>query len=174
MEHIEPMVVCQKCECGSSNAICGCYCHKEVSHTPPPHNDLIEKSAQDNLKTYKKTFEDLASHDKGHSPQGTSWEEEFEILNRNCDGAYGTGEFPPEVKLFIRSLLTSQENRIRAEEARHCEGLLLQSRTKTIEEVKRILEDEISVAHTTTSGKTSRLTSAYNRICALTRFEGCE
>lgn len=28
----------------------------------------------------------------------------------------------------------------------------------------KILEDEIATAHTTTSGKTSRLTSAYNRI----------
>lgn len=31
-------------------------------------------------------------------------------------------------------------------------------------EAMKILEEEISLAHTTTSGKTSRLTSAYNRI----------
>jgi len=35
------------------------------------------------------------------------------------------------------------------------------------EQVKQILVDEINLAHSTTSGKTSRLTSAYNRISEL-------
>ena len=35
---------------------------------------------------------------------------------------------------------------------------------EAIEEVKKILTDEIVIAHTTKSGKTSRLTSAYQRI----------
>ena len=35
---------------------------------------------------------------------------------------------------------------------------------EAIEEVKKILTDEIATAHTTKSGKTSRLTSTYQRI----------
>ena len=34
-------------------------------------------------------------------------------------------------------------------------------------EIEKILVDEINLAHTTVSGKTSRLTSAYNRITDL-------
>lgn len=39
-----------------------------------------------------------------------------------------------------------------------------QGRTELLSAVKEILVDEINLARTTKSGKTSRLTSAYNRI----------
>lgn len=29
------------------------------------------------------------------------WAKRFEEMNRNCDGAYGCGQFPPEVERFI-------------------------------------------------------------------------
>ena len=41
-----------------------------------------------------------------------------------------------------------------------------------VDDVQRILTDEIATAHTTTSGKTSRLTSAYNRISKLKQKYG--
>ena len=40
-------------------------------------------------------------------------------------------------------------------------------RTDAIEKMRKILEDELVLAHTTTSGKTSRLTSALNRLNSL-------
>ena len=41
--------------------------------------------------------------------QMEDWEKEFEEMNRNCDGAYGCGQFPPEVKSFVSRLLLSQK-----------------------------------------------------------------
>lgn len=31
--------------------------------------------------------------------------EEFEEMNRKCDGAYGIGKFPPEVKSFLEKAI---------------------------------------------------------------------
>lgn len=35
-------------------------------------------------------------------------ERKFDEMNRNCDGAYGTGKFPPEVKHFFATALEEQ------------------------------------------------------------------
>lgn len=45
--------------------------------------------------------------------------------------------------------------------------IISKTRLKLISDVRKILVDEINLAHTTKSGKTSRLTSAYNRISEL-------
>ena len=92
------------------------------------------------------------------TPQGTKdWEkglrEKFVKMNMQCSDYYGFPEFPPEVLKFIFSELSSQAQEI-------------------MDEVQKILTDEIATAHTTTSGKTSRLTSAYNRISKLKQKYG--
>ena len=45
--------------------------------------------------------------------------------------------------------------------------VIAETRKKVISDVRKILVDEINLAHTTKSGKTSRLTSAYNRVSKL-------
>ena len=42
--------------------------------------------------------------------------ENFEEINRKCDGEYGTGKFPPEVKTFIRQSINEILDSIPLEE----------------------------------------------------------
>jgi len=47
-------------------------------------------------------------------------------------------------------------------------SLLEEREREVIEKVKEIIQDEIAISHTSDRGKTSGLTSAFNRIQALT------
>lgn len=80
--------------------------------------------------------------------------------------------------LFIHRLLTRAKEEGRQEADWMGENLLdarksgfKEGRTAVIEEVEAILRDELAIAHTTKSGKTSRLTSALNRVDELRSLE---
>ena len=83
-------------------------------------------------------------------------ENEKEFIDKFCNDHNG------EVR-FLRSIFWDEKDG-----AEEILSFLRSSQTKliekVIEEVEKILEDEIALAHTTKSGKTSRLTSAYMRI----------
>jgi hypothetical protein len=78
------------------------------------------------------------------------WEIEFRLLMGKVVGWRNV-----EVDIELESFITS---------------LLQKERKKTLEEVEEILENELYLAHTTESGKTSRLTSAIMRIDRLSHL----
>lgn len=40
------------------------------------------------------------------------WEKRFEDMNRNCDGSYGCGQFPPEIKRFVAKELADARREV--------------------------------------------------------------
>lgn len=117
--------------------------------------------------------EDDGPHAAGNQIPATdvSWELEFEdmLSTRWQDGGVwleNTGMVAWEnVKEFIRK----QIDRTR-EESKHITKsgrvMYIGGKREAFGEVLNILNDELATAHTTTSGKTSRLTSAINRVYA--------
>lgn len=98
----------------------------------------IGQLAKENLVTYKKTFEDLASHDKGHSPQGTSWEED--LLKREKELILVTSE---GLQLATKGLGLEMKVSVNTDKLfDFIRSLFLASRTKTLEEIEAWADKE--------------------------------
>jgi len=74
--------------------------------------DIIEMSQRISGKSLTDQTKDYLESKVSNSTQNdrvpdaskmrqNDWEKRFEDMNRNCDGAYGCGQFPPEVKKFV-------------------------------------------------------------------------
>lgn len=100
-----------------------------------------------------------------------SWEEKWEELRRQH-----SFQTMPWANAFIRKqLITARQGGYdegRADFAEVIDGDAVRNMTRHIraavfKEVEKILLDELELAHTTESGKTSRITSVINRVASL-------
>ena len=107
------------------------------------------------------------------TPQENNWRDEFEeSFGFEKDSVYSQN-FRNSILDFISTQIKLAEEREHDRVFKTAQGAATQEQLKKVftdgaeKERKRclqILTDEIATAHTTKSGKTSRLTSAYNRI----------
>jgi hypothetical protein len=78
--------------------------------------EFLEKMRKEKVKKltdvgFTKEYE-TERENKHMSQKENEWEKRFDDMNRRCDGEYGTGQFPPEVKrFFIESIDTEVSNR---------------------------------------------------------------
>lgn len=160
------------------NEECGCvevgmgpyprYCAKHLKENLPA-TDVSWENAFDQIFSAPASLNDAqAILDTWKRMQPVATATESILADQELKRRWGMRE---EIKSFIRKQIDLASKKT-AEEWRGGTGrvMYMGGRKEAFGEALKILEEELVLAHTTKSGKTSRLTSAINRISVLEAF----